>query len=609
MIQFPSLQMISKQMMGTVKRFPISLLITIFGTVVSCLLSAAHKYHFSDPVFDHLSLCIRWVFLSFPLSIAIALIAERYKWKAVMGFVAQGLSLALVFVFCFFSERPFELVPEHHMIRQVLLWLAFHLLVSFAPFIRRGTVVGFWQFNRILFSRFLMATFFSAVLYLGLVIALVSIRYLLNFDADWTVYMYLFYFVSGVFHPLIFLSGVPQDLEALEEFEGYPLSFKIFCQFILLPLLILYMAILYLYEAKIILLWDWPKGWVGYLVIALSVLGVLLMLLIHPLRLFDKAKWSRFVTKGFYIAVLPLLGLLFFALYIRIHDYGVTEYRYFLATAGVWLFLLSLYFVVKKSWDIRVIPQSLFVILICISFGPLGAFQVSLRSQISRLQEVLQANSLLKDGKLVQAWGVEIPRDDYEKIRSGMKYIFHRHGDQHLNHILSDELIYAVSLKDYRSKPWTILQWIGHKSEKSVPANLSTASFELPYKVQETMSFDVAGYDVLTELNVRNRADYSKSLRLNEKDYKLVFDSKDLSLIESSGSKSLIKINVFSIAKGIHSLYNQKSYNKVPLVEMVHKFENNDVKVKLVIERIRYSYAADDSHVNQFKSHVIFKLK
>ena len=39
-----------------------------------------------------------------------------------------------------------------------------------------------------------------------------------------------------------------------------------FAQYTLVPLVSMYLVILTLYFGKVVVTWDWPQGWIGYLV-------------------------------------------------------------------------------------------------------------------------------------------------------------------------------------------------------------------------------------------------------------------------------------------------------------------------------------------------------
>ena len=80
--------------------------------------------------------------------------------------------------------------------------------------------------------------------------------------------------------------------------EHFPKQF--FTQFILIPLLIIYVVILYFYCAKIVINWQLPRGWVSYLVLAYSIVGIFALLLVHPLKELKLKSWIVIFSKLFY---------------------------------------------------------------------------------------------------------------------------------------------------------------------------------------------------------------------------------------------------------------------------------------------------------------------
>ena len=127
------------------------------------------------------------------------------------------------------------------------------------------------------------------------------------------------------------LEAVEENLDELEASTTYPKGLKIFTQYVLLPLVSLYLVILYSYEIKIYFTSHWPEGWGTYLVLCFSVSGILSLLLIWPLRNEEGQHWIKNFTRFFYFALFPLILLLALAIYKRILQYGITEYSYFIS--------------------------------------------------------------------------------------------------------------------------------------------------------------------------------------------------------------------------------------------------------------------------------------
>src|SRR5699024_2541261 len=106
---------------------------------------------------------------------------------------------------------------------------------------------------------------------------------------------------------------------------------------------------------------------------------------------------------------------------------GFTIERYFVLVLGLWLAGIVLYFIFSKAKNIKVIPASLCLIALLISFGPWGAFSVSERSQITRLQTYLQQNELLEK-EIIQPASGTISFEDRREISNVIRYLVYNHG-------------------------------------------------------------------------------------------------------------------------------------------------------------------------------------
>ena len=217
-----------------------------------------------------------------------------------------------------------------YVYRFLQLAVASHLLVAVAPYFRRGEIATFWQFNRILFQRILQSVLFSGILFVGLSIALWAVQSLLGLKVEWKVYYFLFLAIGFLFNTWFFLAGIPSNWRDPETEADYPAVLRLFVQFILLPLVTLYVLILYAYLVKIIAIREWPRGTIGWLVSIVSVVGMLALLLVHPLRNQPGHRWIRLYSRSFYAGLFPLIILLLMAIWRRVSEYGLTEDRYFL---------------------------------------------------------------------------------------------------------------------------------------------------------------------------------------------------------------------------------------------------------------------------------------
>ena len=284
------------------------------------------------------------------------------------------------------------------IIRFLVLALAGHLLVAFLPFIKNDDNNQFWFYNKSLLICILTAFSYTIILSGGLSLALLSIEKLFNIDLDNSVYTFIWVFFNGYINTGLFLSGIAKKETNFSEEPTYPIALKYFTQFVLLPLVVVYISILLAYSAKILVEWNLPKGWVCILILISGVFGILAFLLIHPLK--SSKTWVVSFNRYFCFLMLPLVVLLFISIYVRIGNYGITESRYLVVLLGLWLFGIILYFIFSTKDDIRIIPMSLFIMTMLSIIGPWSAFSVSNRSQLSRFEDFLSKNKISSNGKI-----------------------------------------------------------------------------------------------------------------------------------------------------------------------------------------------------------------
>ncbi len=414
----PSLDRVVATASHAARRFPL---------VLTCALVAAGAGMLLVDSADGDALLERFLYastLGLPLFVGVTLLAERRGWaggRLLLVRLAGVLALtALFFV------RPAWSDPVA-LLRYVQLSIGFHLFAAFAPYLRTGELNGFWQYNRSLLLRGLPAAVFSFVLWAGMSGALAGVDNLLGVDVERTTYARLWFFIAFVFSTSFFLGGVPEDLAELETRTDYPPVIKVFSQFILTPIVTVYLVILTIYLGKIIVTRVWPSGWIGYLVSSVAALGILSLLLVHPIEEREENGWIRTYGRWFYLALVPSIVMLLLAIWQRIAQYGITEKRYFLVVLSLWLAGIALFYIIKRNRDIKVIPITLCLVALVTLGGPWGAYAVSRRSQTARLESLLAVNNMLVDGR-AQPAAMAISFEDRKELSAVVRYLAETHG-------------------------------------------------------------------------------------------------------------------------------------------------------------------------------------
>ncbi|GAB4320026.1 MAG: hypothetical protein Kow0074_10030 [Candidatus Zixiibacteriota bacterium] len=492
-MKLPSIQQVLRESGRTFRRFPFVLIDAWVVTLAAVILID----HEGPRIYD---IFFRVLFaggLGLPLFFASALAAERRNWsRSVTAAVHLACVLILVaYAFTVPSSLPYA--PEFHVQRFFVLALSLCLLVTSAPLTAVRQLNDLWHFNRFLVQRLLITGVFSATLYAGLALALASVDLLFGVEVPGKRYGELAVVILGVFATWCFLGDVPSDLNGAETRSPYPAFLRVFGQYILSPMLVVYFVILYAYVVKIAIEWSWPKGIVAGTIFGFAAIGLAAYLLLYPIREKSENSWIKISVRWFWIAMIPMVVVLELAIWRRVSEYGFTENRYIGFVLGLWLAAMALYFLIGRARSIRVIPASLCVLALVVSFGPWSMFRVSERSQVNRLEQLLARNQLLVSGT-VQRANEPIPMDDAAEISSIIRYLHSTHGYEGIQHWFSTTLMVdSANVGSVAITPDSVVALLGVEYSRFY-AGHPRERHELQLGIQEPI--DIAGYDRMVTL-------------------------------------------------------------------------------------------------------------
>ena len=446
-MRFPSVESLLRDAVRTARRFPLAVLAGVVAAAAGWWLVGAD----ADPELQRRAERVLYVAsLGLPAFVGAKMLVERHRASGLRAAVPHLIAALLLGTV--YALRPGWADPIAAT-RYVQISAGLHLFVAVGPYLRAGGQNGFWQYNRTLLLRFLVGFVFAAVLFGGLSIALVALDRLLGIEVAEETYGRLWFLMAFVFHPWFFLGGVPEDLEALEEDRHYPAVLKVFGQYILAPIVAVYLLILTLYLGKILVTRMWPSGWIGWLVSSVAAAGILSLLILYPVRERRENRWVATYARWFFVALLPSVAMLLLAAWKRIDQYGITERRYFLVVLALWLAGVSLYSIFRRDVSIKAVPATLCALAFLTLFGPWGAYAVSERSQTARLAELLATHDLpVARGAPVEVAGA-VPFEDRREISAVVRYLAETGRTARLRAWLGDRYPEAVSAAAEDGRP------------------------------------------------------------------------------------------------------------------------------------------------------------
>lgn len=415
---------LSREAWRLIARFPLVFVASIVFTVTGIMVMGSMLIRdFSSEEYRIIQNLMLTAILALPLLTALALIRERYKNTVARTLQGVGLGVLVIYYLTRGGNERFFAVEQALAI--LFFTGAACLLFLAVPFFYKSDCQRAWNFWRILATRFIVTFIYGLILFLGLILALTAVRFL--FDLQFLLflwYRWIWFIVVGIFGMWYFLAGLPLLNKNIEHY--YPARLKTLFLWILLPLLALFLVILYVYVIKIIFTWSWPKDGVAQWVLGCSIFGIICFLIARPLL--DDYKWLRKFFLCSSLLFIPLFVVLFLGIGLRISAYGFTINRLIVVLAGSWTLAINIYFIIARfKGKITHVPLSLAILCVVASLGPWSIFNIAVQSQLGRLEFLLQTNGLLVNGISKKGLPNLLSKETYRDFVSITSYLAYNH--------------------------------------------------------------------------------------------------------------------------------------------------------------------------------------
>lgn len=569
------------QIYKSIRRFPVT--IALCAAVVTMIIAISEiesNGAYDSPIIETLTRLAMVFALGIPISLCIKVVFERYKQlRLPFKILIYALASGALIIYYFSLLKDLEMVS---MVRYVALSFAFYLGFLFIPYISKKEDFELYIIKII--TRFFITVIYAIVLFLGLAAIIFTVDKLLGIYVEGQFYFYTWLFIVGMFSPIFFLAGVPSYGESLEDYK-YPNFFKILLLYIVMPLLTIYMVILYIYFAKIIITMTWPIGLVSHLVLWYSALCAAVIFLIAPIK--NNAWVDKFI---FFLPklILPILVMMFISMGIRINAYGITENRYFVMVLGIWVFCIMLYISFRKVHRNVILPISLSIIAILSVFGPLSSFSVSKFSQNSRLTNILVRNEMLIENKTIKP-NAEVSEKDKKEVSAILNYFERNHSLNDVKYIEED-----FKLLDMEKTFGFI-----YKDPNQYEPNQSYFSFNVN---QQPEALDISGYEYFFDMRA-----YKNTIAHGELKVEYIQQKGEVNII--SAKDTLYTLRLSELVEGLKSKYptGQVADQK----DMIFDRENEFVKLKFVFFNIygNNNLEEGNSRIDNADFYVLIDLK
>ncbi|RKW36193.1 MAG: DUF4153 domain-containing protein [Leptotrichia sp.] len=558
-----------------IERFPVTV---IFGLIlfIVTIFSIEGSYY-------KLETWIEYLIIAIPFSATVELIREKYFENKNRKFF-RAINFFGTILFIFVSKMFFKNYFAGEIINITATILIFYVLFYLIPIVYRNenrekylqSVVG----NQII------TIGFALVLFLGFSAIIGTVDVLLV-NLSHTLYIHAFVFSSAVFGVIFFVSRLKEKDESLENY-ALPKIVEILICYILIPLILIYTAILYLYFAKIIFTLKMPKGVVSHLVLWYTAFSLFIIIMVTPITF--KNKFAKFYKKFFPMISVPLILLALFSINERIFQYGITENRYLVVILVIWLLFNMILYIVKN--DVKwVLISYIFAILIAV-FSPFNLVTVSINSQNKRLERLLIKNGIIQNGKITNK-NDKVSIKSKNEIMSVIDYFYNNTSELKWKKI-------KILGKTYE-KPEDFMKVIGAndfwRSYESIDNQEKGVISEISLKMNDGIKMTEAkGYDYLIyDFSVSYLLDANETKEFDNENYKVVLKNKNLMIKNIQKNIEVLNIDLNKIATEVYLKIKEKakkqnqSYVELPENDLTYLSETKNSKYKIVFSDIHFS--------------------
>ncbi|MGE5316025.1 MAG: DUF4153 domain-containing protein [Acidobacteriota bacterium] len=603
-MKLPSLSRTVADARDTFVRFPLVILDAVIGTVCMVML-IDHQGHYGPTVLNPIMF---GAVLGFPLLAALAIVSEKWKWGRPASLGAQCAGVLLAGVYALSVPRDLAGAPSMHILRLLMLTAGMVLVIFTLPYLRHESEHGYWNYCKTLLLRTLTAGLYAVVLFAGLAIALAALDNLFGVHVPEMRYPELWVCINGIFTTWFILAGVPKDLERLDAETGYPKGLRIFSQYILFPLVLVYVVILYAYLAKILFAWEWPQGWVSGLILGFIATGFASLLLLHPVRDLAGNVWINKAARWFYWIIIPLIVMLFLAVWRRVSEYGLTEGRYLGLAAVVWLCAVTPYFLFSRKKKILFLTTSLCIAVFAVSLGPWGMFASSERSQVGRLERLLAGQRILVDGR-IESRHDTLQFEATKHVSSILAYLGEVHGYDAIQPWFGESLKQDASGRgDAYKHPALVAKLMG---VEFVRRWQTSAEGPLFLKADAAQAMEIGEYDRLLNRQSFFKGGANREYAYRDMTLRVDQDLQGVTLTTAaSGARGAdsVRIDLQPLVKKLAAAYANAATDHIAPEEMSITAANRTMKMKVFIFSMTIQRREGTTEVTSLEPEIAYTL-
>lgn len=296
------------------------------------------------------------------------------------------------------------------------------ILVSLYLFIPKNNSRTYFS---LVFKHFLFTAFMTLILMGGICLLIFAVQNLILDTDSYKIYECCSFFCAYVFG----INTFSYYLFNRRQDESSGKAFKVITLYILFPVFILLILILYIYLIKALVLLKLPNGQINWFVSFASCFYIVFYFI---LREYDELPVIKFFYKFGAIAFIPLIIIQIYAYFIRVNAYGFTGYRYSSLLFIIFSIITILLTFIKKGKYVNLAIIVLTALVLFDTLTPFNLIKMAHKSQFSRMEKVMkkydiydaEADKLKSyDSAMLEK---TISDEDREALYSSFRYVMYK---------------------------------------------------------------------------------------------------------------------------------------------------------------------------------------
>lgn len=564
-----------KQVKNIALRFPLSLLFIIFLT--------GWQFYMLESV-DYFGAIGMVLTTGILLATASQLLYERFfRSKTNIRWLLYAGAVVFIFLYYIYFSMSLPIIDDFWTfysipgIRGMIVYFIATILLIWIPSIKNE--IKFSNSFLVLFKGWFTSLFFAVVLFAGVILTLFLFENLFfTIDTDWFSHVSILTF--SLFLPTLFLTFIPdyqtedsneEGVKTVDEATKMPKFLHHLITYILIPVMAVYTLLLVMYILTNLTSVFFEENLLEPLLLTYAINGWIMLILADLIE----NKMAQLFKKIFPFLLIFVIAFQMLATYFQIQEVGVTHGRYFILLFGVGSIISALWYILKEP-RLLVLPVAAVVGGIIALIPPIDAVGFSVRSQVDRVESLLEENDVLVDGEnIVQH--PSMSETDQEKIDESIRYL---RGISALNQLTWLPEEYYHQTDEFLG--FTYDYW-DRENDEEFPLD-EVRFYEISLMDPNNFSFPVERFDFMLNLELENdTGSYTEAAIIDDEMHNLHFNLEDgfIIAIQNDETEEEVELDFSYILDEFAEVDSQMSTDEMTFVE-----EAGDYSATIIVKNL-----------------------